>query len=174
VVARVADRVVVLYAGTVMERAPVHRLFDDPAHPYTRALLACLPGRGRKSGSIPGELPSPTSPPAGCRFAPRCPFAVEACGADPHPDLFPVREAGTDDSTEAGATVGDPPAGSSPISAAPAGGSPGTDPEATDGEADDDHVAACIFHGPDRDPTHLDREAAWAEGTATEPDGGAE
>ena len=167
VVARVADRVVVLYAGRVMERAPVGRLFDDPAHPYTRALLACLPGRGQQSGSISGELPSPTAPPAGCRFADRCPFAVEACRADPHPELFPVRE----DEPGGGITVGEPPAGSTPASAAPAGESPQTGSGTAGDEPDGEHVAACLFYGPGRDPSHLDREASWADGTATEPDG---
>jgi peptide/nickel transport system ATP-binding protein len=90
VVARVADRVVVLYAGRVMERGPVGPVFDDPAHPYTRALLACLPGRGRGGGSIGGDIPDPTNLPDGCRFAPRCPFAVEACHAGAHPDLVAV------------------------------------------------------------------------------------
>jgi oligopeptide/dipeptide ABC transporter ATP-binding protein len=151
-----------------MERASVEDLFDAPAHPYTRALLACLPGRGRESGSIPGDLPSPTDPPAGCRFAARCPFAVEACHADPHPDLFPV--AAGDDRDEAGVTVGDPPVGSGPVSAAPAGGTPEPPPTAAGEAPDGAHAAACIFHGPDRDPAHLDRETAWT----AEPDGGTE
>ena len=96
VVARVADRVVVLYAGKVMERGPVDRVFDAPAHPYTRALLACLPGRGRASGSIPGDLPDPTDPPPGCRFADRCPFAVDDCRTGSQPPLAPA-EGGDDD-----------------------------------------------------------------------------
>jgi peptide/nickel transport system ATP-binding protein len=174
VVARVADRVVVLYAGKVMERAPVDDLFDAPAHPYSRALLACLPGRGRGSGSIPGDLPSPTDPPAGCRFAARCPFAVEACHADPHPSLFPVVGAIGDGRDDAGVTVGDPPAESAPVSAAPVGEPPERAPEVSDDEGDDPHVAACIFHGPDRDTAHLDREVAWEAGSTVEPDGGAE
>ncbi|MFB6280905.1 MAG: ABC transporter ATP-binding protein [Haloferacaceae archaeon] len=90
VVARIADRVVVLYAGKVMERGPAGAVFRDPAHPYTRALLACLPGRGETSGSIRGELPDPTDLPDGCRFAPRCPFAVEDCHGGAHPDLVGV------------------------------------------------------------------------------------
>ena len=91
VVARIADRVVVLYAGKVMERGPVGSLFADPAHPYTRALMACLPGRGERSRSIGGDLPDPTDPPAGCRFAPRCPFAVEDCHEGSHPPVVPVK-----------------------------------------------------------------------------------
>jgi peptide/nickel transport system ATP-binding protein len=78
VVAEVADRVVVMYAGKVMERGPVEEIFDSPAHPYTQALLNCLPGQG-DLGGIPGELPDPSDPPAGCRFADRCEHAVEEC-----------------------------------------------------------------------------------------------
>ena len=80
VVARIADRIVVMYAGKVMERGDVLDVFERPAHPYTRRLLECIPevGGGRKGG-IPGTLPDPRDPPAGCRFAPRCSHAVEAC-----------------------------------------------------------------------------------------------
>ena len=90
VVAQVADRVVVMYAGKVMERGPVGAIFDSPGHPYTRALLACLPGRGRPMRSIGGELPSPVDPPAGCRFADRCPHAVDDCREGDQPALAPV------------------------------------------------------------------------------------
>jgi peptide/nickel transport system ATP-binding protein len=166
VVARVADRVVVLYAGRVMERAPVERIFDAPAHPYSRALLACLPGRGRRSGSIPGELPDATDPPAGCRFAPRCPFAVDECRQDPHPPPYPV--GGGETATGAGGvTAGEPPRGSEPLAAA-AAGTESAD-AADDRPAADpahDHVAACVFHGPDGDPSRLDRSVSWA-GEAT-------
>ncbi|ELZ19885.1 dipeptide/oligopeptide/nickel ABC transporter ATP-binding protein [Halosimplex carlsbadense 2-9-1] len=85
VVAEIADRVVVMYAGEVMETAGVRALFDDPAHPYTRALLACLPGRGDPFETIGGSLPDPTDPPEGCRFHPRCPHAVEDCETGDHP-----------------------------------------------------------------------------------------
>ncbi|QLG61423.1 ABC transporter ATP-binding protein [Halorarum salinum] len=89
VVAEIGDEVVVLYAGKVMEHAPVEALFDAPAHPYTRALLACLPGTGRATTEgIPGSLPDPTDPPAGCRFHPRCPYAVEECRAGEQPPLY--------------------------------------------------------------------------------------
>ena len=90
VVAQIADRVVVMYAGKVMERAPVDALFSSPAHPYTRALLACLPGRGGESRSIEGELPSPVDPPSGCRFAERCPHAIDDCRMGEQPALAPV------------------------------------------------------------------------------------
>ena len=90
VVAEVADRVVVMYAGKVMERGPVMDVFQTPAHPYTRALLECLPGEGGLGG-IPGQLPEPTDPPDGCRFADRCPHAVEMCTEGGQPDLYDVR-----------------------------------------------------------------------------------
>jgi peptide/nickel transport system ATP-binding protein len=84
VVAELADEVVVLYAGKVMERGPVEDVFRRPAHPYTQALLRAIPGRGERE-SIGGTLPDPTAPPDGCRFHPRCPFAVEECGEGDHP-----------------------------------------------------------------------------------------
>jgi len=94
VVAQVADEVVVLYAGKVMERGPVENIFHEAGHPYMRALLACLPGRGsgRDGGrqSIGGEPPSALDPPEGCRFAPRCPHAVDECHRGDHPELVPV------------------------------------------------------------------------------------
>jgi len=99
VVAEVGDRVVVTYAGEVMESAGVPALFDDPAHPYTRALLACLPGRGDPFETIGGSMPDPTDPPDGCRFHPRCPHAVADCERGDHPAFrspAPVTEDGPD------------------------------------------------------------------------------
>ncbi|MFT4957476.1 MAG: peptide/nickel transport system ATP-binding protein [Halobacteriales archaeon] len=91
VVAEIADRVVVMYAGEVVERGDVHSVFDQPGHPYTRALFRCLPGRGERMEPIPGSTPDPTDLPPGCRFEPRCPHAVEECGSPP--DFHPlVRE----------------------------------------------------------------------------------
>ncbi|WP_338738809.1 ABC transporter ATP-binding protein [Haloplanus salilacus] len=90
VVAEVADRVVVMYAGKVMERGDVFDVFERPSHPYTRALLDCLPGRGEGTGSIGGQLPSPTDPPDGCRFHPRCPHAIDACREGDQPPATPV------------------------------------------------------------------------------------
>jgi peptide/nickel transport system ATP-binding protein len=90
VVAEVADRVVVMYAGKVMERGDVFDVFERPSHPYTRALLDCLPGRGDGTGSIGGHLPPPTDPPAGCRFHPRCPHAIDACREGEQPPATPV------------------------------------------------------------------------------------
>lgn len=90
VVADVADRVVVMYAGKVMERGGVYEIFENPSHPYTRALLACLPGRREAMQAISGSLPDPTDPPDGCRFHPRCPHAIEDCRSGEQPPLLPT------------------------------------------------------------------------------------
>lgn len=89
VVAEIADRVAVMYSGKIMEKGPVMDIFETPAHPYTRALLDCLPGRGG-IGGIPGDLPNPRSPPPGCRFANRCSHAVEACRSGEQPPMYQV------------------------------------------------------------------------------------
>jgi len=86
VVAEVADRIVVMYAGKVMERGGVFDIFERPAHPYTQALMRCLPGRSGESGGIEGSLPDPTDPPDGCRFAPRCAHAVGECETGGQPE----------------------------------------------------------------------------------------
>jgi|AntRauMinimDraft_4_1070384.scaffolds.fasta_scaffold00009_12 peptide/nickel transport system ATP-binding protein len=90
VVAEIADRVVVMYAGKVMETGDVYQVFENPSHPYTRALLDCLPGRGRALETIGGTLPDPTGPPDGCRFHPRCPHAVSECETGDQPDFEDV------------------------------------------------------------------------------------
>jgi peptide/nickel transport system ATP-binding protein len=90
VVAEIADRVVIMYAGKVMERGDVHDLFDQPSHPYTQALLDCLPGQGRELQPIGGSLADPVDPPDGCRFHPRCPHATEECRRDGQPPLQTV------------------------------------------------------------------------------------
>lgn len=87
IVAQIADRVVVMYAGKVMEQSDVYEIFENPAHPYTRALLACLPGRGEETRTIGGSLPSVTDPPDGCRFSPRCPHAIDSCRNGEQPAL---------------------------------------------------------------------------------------
>jgi oligopeptide transport system ATP-binding protein len=83
VVEVIADRVVVLYLGRVMEVAPTEALFTRPRHPYTRALLSASPGRPgrarRERMVLSGEIPSPASPPSGCVFRTRCPFALPEC-----------------------------------------------------------------------------------------------
>jgi oligopeptide/dipeptide ABC transporter ATP-binding protein len=82
VVAQLCDTVTVMYAGQTVETGPVHDVLDDPKHPYTRLLLACHPDRARELAGIPGAVPSPLSPPAGCRFHTRCPDARVACSAE--------------------------------------------------------------------------------------------
>ena len=82
VVAETADRVLVMYAGRIVEEAPVARLFDRPLHPYTRGLLECVPSLDQdheRLVAIQGALPDPARRPAGCRFTPRCRHAVAAC-----------------------------------------------------------------------------------------------
>ncbi len=95
VIAEVADEVLVMYAGKIVESAPVAALFADPQHPYTIGLLGSIPrieiDRERLS-TIEGTVPSPNNQPKGCRFAPRCPFADPRCHAEPPP----LRGIGTD------------------------------------------------------------------------------
>lgn len=80
VVRNVSDRVMVMYLGRVAEVGHADSLFDNPAHPYTQALLAAVPGSGLDAdASLSGELPSPLDPPTGCRFNTRCPHATEEC-----------------------------------------------------------------------------------------------
>jgi oligopeptide/dipeptide ABC transporter ATP-binding protein len=81
IVAKMCDRVAVMYAGRIVEQAPVRELFDDPKHPYTRALLGSVPKLGSKEPlySIPGQPPNLASLPAGCAFHPRCPEAIPRC-----------------------------------------------------------------------------------------------
>ncbi|MBT9254722.1 ATP-binding cassette domain-containing protein [Phycicoccus sp. MAQZ13P-2] len=82
VLERIADEVVVLYLGRVVERGPADKLFAAPKHPYTQALLAAAPSLGRSrstSSVVAGELPDPASPPPGCTFHTRCPFVMEVC-----------------------------------------------------------------------------------------------
>jgi peptide/nickel transport system ATP-binding protein/oligopeptide transport system ATP-binding protein len=84
VIAETADRVLVMYAGRVVEEAPVARLFDQPLHPYTQGLLECVPSLTAETErlvAIPGTLPDPARRPSGCRFAVRCRYALPACRA---------------------------------------------------------------------------------------------
>jgi oligopeptide/dipeptide ABC transporter ATP-binding protein len=91
IVAKMCDRVAVMYAGRIVEQAPVRALFDDPQHPYTRALIGAMPKLGSKEPlySIAGHPPNLASLPAGCAFHPRCPEALSRCAAD-DPDEFHV------------------------------------------------------------------------------------
>jgi oligopeptide/dipeptide ABC transporter ATP-binding protein len=79
VVAQLCDRVAVMYAGQTVEWGSMRTLLSDPKHPYTQALLACHPDRSHELTGIPGTVPSPASPPPGCRYETRCPAAVTAC-----------------------------------------------------------------------------------------------
>jgi len=84
IVARIATRVAVMYAGQVVEKGTAQAIFSTPTHPYTRGLLDCIPvpgktRRGEKLGTIPGMVPSLIGEMRGCRFAGRCPHVVAAC-----------------------------------------------------------------------------------------------
>lgn len=83
VAAEMADRIAVMYAGTIVEEGTVERIFDEPRHPYTIGLLQSIPGfegeRGGELYTIQGTIPSITQLPTGCRFHPRCPHAIDKC-----------------------------------------------------------------------------------------------
>lgn len=86
VVAEMADRVSVMYAGRIVESGPVTRIFDDPQHPYTLGLMGSMPaltGTRERLVTIAGKVPTPFDMPVGCRFAARCPFAVDRCAEAP-------------------------------------------------------------------------------------------
>ncbi len=82
VVAEIADRIYVMYAGVIVETGSVEQIFRKPCHPYTKGLLAALPsrsGKGKKLYSIPGNVPDAAFKPAGCPFNPRCPNVEDEC-----------------------------------------------------------------------------------------------
>jgi len=83
VVQYISDTVAIMYLGRIVEKGPVDRIFERPAHPYTRALIAAIPvpdpDQRRDTAPLAGEAPSPIAPPPGCAFHPRCPFAIDAC-----------------------------------------------------------------------------------------------
>jgi peptide/nickel transport system ATP-binding protein len=92
VIEETTDHVNVIYAGEVVEQAPTEEIFENPQHPYTRALLRSIPGRTSSDEVLPtidGEVPTPTSPAESCRFAPRCPAATDVCTST-HPDHISV------------------------------------------------------------------------------------
>jgi oligopeptide/dipeptide ABC transporter ATP-binding protein len=95
VVAETCDRVMVMYAGRIVEEAPVGSLFESPSHPYTRALLQALPrlgarGSGERLRAVEGQIADPLDLPSGCAFHPRCAEAFEPCSKfDPEPTRPP-------------------------------------------------------------------------------------
>jgi peptide/nickel transport system ATP-binding protein len=136
VVAEMADRVAVMYAGRIVEQAPVRQLFRDPRHPYTRGLLASIPGgnRGSKLQAIEGTVPPLGSLPPGCAFAPRCPHRFEPCDrAVPGQTVILPAEAGSHPTIQS-STVG------------------GFRLQA------EDHTARCYLYSPAIDPDVLPEE----------------
>ena len=93
VVRHISDRIIVMYLGKIMEKGTVDDIFENPKHPYTRALLESVPEIGKKGKKIilEGEIPSPINPPSGCRFRTRCPFAKSDC-AEVTNDLIKLSE----------------------------------------------------------------------------------
>ena len=92
VVAETCDEVAVMYGGLVVERAPTHALFADPQHPYTIGLMAAVPrldAPADRLATIPGSVPPPWANRMGCRFASRCPLAIDICRAE-QPPLAPI------------------------------------------------------------------------------------
>ena len=90
VVAETCERVIVMYAGQIVEEAPVNEIFNHPQHPYTKGLIQSVPDMRYKKESlysIPGNVPKPGSITKGCRFAPRCEFAFERCVTE-NPPLY--------------------------------------------------------------------------------------
>lgn len=122
VVRHISKRVAVMYLGRIVEEAETEELFQNPLHPYTRALLSAIPG-GRRKGSartrivLPGDVPSPIDPPPGCHFHPRCAYARAECRTAPYPETVSLRgsshRAACHFVTEDGGSpvLGDPPPG---------------------------------------------------------------
>jgi peptide/nickel transport system ATP-binding protein len=98
VIAKMCDRIGVMYAGELVEQGPARQIFDDPRHPYTVGLLRCVPRRGHRKDhgrldTIPGFLPAPGEVPPGCIFAPRCELAERRCSEEAPPmyEVSPTR-----------------------------------------------------------------------------------
>ena len=94
VIAHIADRVNVMYAGEFVEKAPVEELFATPSHPYTQGLLNAIPGKqeaNEELQTIEGEVPTPNGPATYCRFAPRCPKEFDEC-TEVHPELVGIND----------------------------------------------------------------------------------
>jgi oligopeptide/dipeptide ABC transporter ATP-binding protein len=90
VVRKIAHRTVVMYLGRIVEAGPTEAIWQAPAHPYTRALIAAVPVPGARSAltsELAGDVPNPARPPSGCRFHPRCPDAVDRCRTEDPPPV---------------------------------------------------------------------------------------
>jgi peptide/nickel transport system ATP-binding protein len=89
IVRRISDRVAVMYLGKIVEVGTVDQIWNNPSHPYTRALISAIPhadGTSFMPKDLPGDVPNPMSPPSGCRFHPRCPLAKPECSSN-EPEL---------------------------------------------------------------------------------------
>lgn len=85
IVRSIADVTTVMYLGKIVETGPSAAVWRDPLHPYARSLIAAIPrpdGLGALPADLPGDVPDPSRPPAGCRFHPRCPSAIGACRSE--------------------------------------------------------------------------------------------
>ncbi len=94
IVAEIADRVGVMYAGKMVEVGDVYKIFENPSHPYTKLLMKALPRITKNQGrleTIPGNVPNLAKPPTGCRFHPRCPFAIDVCSKS-QPEFIEIEE----------------------------------------------------------------------------------
>ncbi|WP_043620275.1 ABC transporter ATP-binding protein [Nonomuraea candida] len=92
VVRLIADRIAVMYLGRIVEVGRTAEVWAEPRHPYTKALLGAIPkpdGMGVLPAELPGDVPDPANPPAGCRFHPRCPLVMDVC-REKEPDFGPV------------------------------------------------------------------------------------
>jgi peptide/nickel transport system ATP-binding protein len=104
VVRYLANEVAVMYLGKIVEQGPTEKIFESPAHPYTQALLAAIPSIDpmQRGGAPPvmGDVPSPSNPPPGCHFQPRCPVAMDRCSREAPPLFSVAGTAGTDGTTD--------------------------------------------------------------------------
>ena len=139
VVASLADRVLVMFGGTIVERGPTEELFSRPAHPYTQTLFETYDDISRRSDRTARE----DVPSNGCRFRTECPYAVEACAGDEQPPFYDVP--GATDGTPAGARP--PGADGTPEAVSPGTGD--TDRAGTD------HVVSCVHYAEDGDPSEI-------------------
>jgi oligopeptide/dipeptide ABC transporter ATP-binding protein len=164
IVAQTADRVAVMYAGRIVESAPVRQLFADPKHPYTRGLLASLPGRtpGARLQAIEGTVPRLGRIPKGCAFAPRCPARFAPCD-DAVPALapptatasnaaMPAVASGTPTSAPASGAVSASSGSSNAPASIAASIAPAVLPPSEAFSARDAHLVRCYLHQPAPEP----------------------